>query len=114
MIQVEGIGAGGLEVQHLLQSALGITIRRLDLDNVGAEIGENRTGGRHEGPGRDLEDADSLDPLQHEARFELAFPSTTGMRNACPSSDTRCSLLARTRSLAAAPPSRWQASSEIA
>ena len=51
---VEWIGPGGLEVQHVLQSALGISRRRFDLDHVGPEIGEDRAGGRDESPGGDF------------------------------------------------------------
>ena len=40
--------------------------------------------------------------VEHETRFELAFPSRSK------TSHTRRSLLARTRSLTAAPPFRWQ------
>src|SRR5690242_20360214 len=57
------------EVQHVLQAALRVTRRRFHLDDVGTEIREYSTGGRHERPARNLEDTHALQWPRHRTPF---------------------------------------------
>ena len=76
----ERVGSGPLcAAQQVHQTALRIAVGRFDLDHVRTEIGQSRSGGRDERPGRDLEHADTFEWAGHVRLPPWEVEDTTGI-----------------------------------
>ena len=61
----ERVGAVDLEVEEVLEPALRVPGRRLDLDHLGPEVGHDRAGRGDERPVRELDHLDSRERSGH-------------------------------------------------
>ena len=65
-ISTNGLRPGPLgAAEQVHQPPLGVAVGRLDLDHVGTEVGQGRSGGRDERPRRDLEHPDAVEGSGH-------------------------------------------------
>ena len=68
----ERIGAVLAEVEHVAQRSLRVAVGRLDLDDVGAEVGQHRARRRDECPVGHLDDTDAVERTGHDSPFVLS------------------------------------------